>query len=60
MTSSTRKKVDKFFGETKSKSAAKDLDHEGMFDEQMESMFKPTGAKIEMGQKKIGTDTDVI
>lgn len=31
-----------------------------MFDEQMESMFKPTGTKIEMGQKKIGTDTDAI
>lgn len=33
MTSSIRRKVDKFFGESKNNSAAKELDHEGMLDE---------------------------
>jgi hypothetical protein len=42
MSKNMRDKVDSFFNE-KRISAAKELDHEGMLDEHMESMFKPTG-----------------
>lgn len=50
-----RDKVDSFFNE-KRISAAKELDHEGMLDEHMESMFKPTGQKVEVGQRRIGDE----
>ena len=33
--------------------ASRELDYEGMMDDNMESMFKPTGTKIEMGRKSI-------
>ena len=33
--------------------ASRELDYEGMMDEHMESMFKPTGAKVEMGSRTI-------
>jgi len=44
-----RSKVDQFFDSSKRVSASKELDHEGMMDEHMESMFKPTGTKVEVG-----------
>lgn len=33
--------------------ASRELDYEGMMDDHMENMFKPTGSKIEMGRKTI-------
>jgi len=51
---SVRQKVDKFFNDSSKKSAGKELDHDGMLDEQMESMLKPTGTKIEMGKRRLG------
>lgn len=57
---SIRKKVDKYFDDsqgTKMK-ASRELDYEGMMDENMESMFKPTGTKIEMGGRSFKTFDD--
>lgn len=40
--------------------ASRELDYEGMMDDHMESMFKPTGSKIEMGRKTIQNhETDI-
>jgi hypothetical protein len=52
---SIRKKVEKYFDDsqgTKMK-ASRELDYEGMMDEHMKSMFKPTGTKVEMGSRSI-------
>lgn len=38
-------------------SASRELDHEGMLDEHMESMFTPTGQKVDMGRRKLGEST---
>jgi hypothetical protein len=42
---SIRKKVDKYFDSSQSlkMKASRELDYEGMMDEHMEEMFKPTG-----------------
>jgi len=52
---SIRKKVDKYFdnSQTSKMKASRELDYEGMMDDYMESMFKPTGTKIEMGSRSI-------
>ena len=52
---SLRNKVDKYFDDsqgTKMK-ASRELDYEGMMDDHMKSMFKPTGTKVEMGNRSI-------
>lgn len=51
---SVRSKVDSFFNQKKKVTASQELDHEGMLDEHMESMFKPTGQVVEMGRKTLG------
>lgn len=55
MSKSIRSKVDSFF-QDKKVSAAKALDHEGMMDEQMESMLKPTGHKVDVGKRRLGNE----
>jgi len=37
-------------------SAAKALDHDGMYEEHMESMLKPTGHKVEIGKRRLGNN----
>jgi len=59
---SLRNKVEKHFDlQQRSKmKASRELDYEGMMDDHMESMFKPTGSKIEMGRKTIhSSETDI-
>lgn len=46
MQKSVRAEVDKFFKPDKY-NAARELDHEGMYDSHMQNMFKPTGHKVE-------------
>ena len=57
---SIRKKVDKYFDDSQGSKmkASRELDYEGMMDEHMENMFKPTGNKIEMGNRSIKTFED--
>ena len=53
-------KVDSFFQDGgKKMNAAKVLDHEGMMDEHMESMFKPTGHKVDVGKRLLGNQDDL-
>ena len=38
--------------------ASRELDYEGMMDEHMASMFKPTDTKVEMGSRSIKPRND--
>jgi hypothetical protein len=38
--------------------ASRELDYEGMMEDHMKSMFKPTGAKVEMGNRSIKSFDD--
>ncbi len=53
MKKSVRQEVDKFFKPDKY-NAARELDHEGMYDSHMQNMFKPTGHLVEQGRRKLG------
>ena len=57
---SIRKKVEKHFedSEASKMKASRELDYEGMMDDHMKSMFKPTGIKVEMGSRSIKTFDD--
>ena len=57
--SSLRQKIDKHFYDSSKHSAARELDHEGMLDEHMESMFRPTGSKVDVGRRMLGTENDM-
>ena len=52
---SIRKKVEKYFENSQSSrmKASRELDYEGMMDDNMKAMFKPTGTKVEMGSRFI-------
>ena len=57
---SIRNKVDKYFDNTQGSKmkASRELDYEGMMDEHMASMFKPTDTKVEMGSRSIKPRND--
>ena len=57
---SIRNKIEKHFedSEASKMKASRELDYEGMMDDHMKSMFKPTGTKVEMGSRSIKTFDD--
>lgn len=59
---SIRKKVDKYFDDSQGSKmkASRELDYDGMMDDHLMQMFKPTGTKIEMGARKIEQNNDAL
>jgi hypothetical protein len=54
--SSLRRQLDQHFNQHKKYSASKELDHEGMLDENMESIFNQPTHSVEVGKRRLGNE----